>query len=57
MQHGLAAKREPAGAVRHHAGYVAAVKAGAKKAMDAGFLLEADANRLIDEAEKSNVLQ
>ena len=42
---------------KDHAGYVEAVKAGAKKALAAGFLLEADADRLIGEAEKSNVLR
>ena len=42
---------------RDHAGYVAAVKAGADKAKAAGFLLQADSDRLIDEADKSNVLK
>jgi hypothetical protein len=39
-----------------HAGYVAAVRRGAEKAMAAGFLLPADAERLIAAAEASNVL-
>jgi hypothetical protein len=42
---------------RDHAGYVAAVKKGVEKASAAGFLLKADADRLLDEAEKSNVLK
>jgi hypothetical protein len=33
------------------------VKAGADKAKAAGFLLQADYDRLVDEAEKSNVLK
>ncbi len=40
-----------------HAGYVRAVRAAAQKAMAAGFLLQDDANALIDQAEKSNVLR
>ncbi len=40
-----------------HAGYVQAVKAAAQKAMNAGFLLKADADALIEQAEKSNVLR
>jgi len=40
----------------NHAGYVAAVRAGIDKAMAAGFLLQADADRLLVEAEASNVL-
>jgi hypothetical protein len=40
-----------------HAGYVQAVKAAAQKAMSAGFLLKQDADALIDQAEKSNVLR
>jgi hypothetical protein len=40
-----------------HAGYVAAVRRGAAKAMAEDFLLEADAQRLIAEAEASTVLQ
>jgi hypothetical protein len=41
----------------NHAGYVQAVKAATQKAMDAGFLLKQDADALIDQAEKSNVLR
>ena len=41
---------------KDHAGYVAAVKAAAKKAVAERFLLEEDANRLIAQAEASNVL-
>ena len=40
-----------------HAGYVEAVKSATKKAMAAGFLLQADADSMIDAAEKSNVLR
>ena len=40
-----------------HDGYVAAVKRGAEKAMAAGFLLKSDADRLIAEAQNSNVLR
>ena len=40
----------------NHAGYVAAVRAAAARAMAAGFLLQADHDRLIAEAEASNVL-
>jgi hypothetical protein len=42
---------------RDHAGYVAAVRRGAARAMKEGFLLEADAQRLIEAAEASKVLQ
>ena len=41
---------------KDHAGYVTAVKAAAEKAMHDRFLLEADAKRLVAEAEASNVL-
>lgn len=40
-----------------HEGYVAKVKEAAAKIVAQGFLLQADATRLIDEAEKSNVLK
>lgn len=40
-----------------HEGYVQAVRLAAQKAMAAGFLLKADADALIDQAEKSNVLR
>ncbi len=40
-----------------HDGYVAKVKDAAQKIVAAGFLLQDDANRLIDEAQKSNVLR
>jgi len=40
-----------------HEGYVAKVKEAAQKIVAQGFLLQADANRLADEAEKSNVLK
>ena len=40
-----------------HAGYVRAVEAAAKKAMDAGFLLEPDAKALIAAAAASDVLK
>ena len=40
-----------------HAGYVAAVKKAVDKVKDAGFLLAADATRLVAEAEQSNVLK
>ena len=39
-----------------HAGYVEAVRRGAAKAVAAGFLLQADADSLIAEAEASSVL-
>jgi len=39
-----------------HAGYVAAVKKAADKIVATGFLLKNDADRLVAEAEKSNVL-
>jgi hypothetical protein len=39
-----------------HAGYVEAVKAAAAKAVAEGFLLQADADRLIKQASDSNVL-
>ena len=39
-----------------HAGYVEAVKRGIAKAQAAGFLLQADADRLLTEAQASNVL-
>jgi hypothetical protein len=42
---------------KDHAGYVEAVRAATKKVMAAGFLLQADADRMVAEAEKSNVLQ
>jgi hypothetical protein len=42
---------------RDHAGYVEAVRRGAARAMKEGFLLEADAQRLIEAAEASKVLQ
>jgi hypothetical protein len=58
------AEREAAGDPRlsleerykNHDGYVAAVKAAAMKAVAAGFLLQADADKLIAEAAASNVL-
>jgi len=40
-----------------HAGYVQAVRAATQKAMATGFLLKTDADALIDQAEKSNVLR
>jgi hypothetical protein len=40
-----------------HDGYVAKVKEAAQKIVADGFLLQADANRLIDEAQKSDVLR
>jgi Alpha/beta hydrolase domain len=40
-----------------HEGYVQTVKASAQKAMAAGFLLKQDADALIDQADKSNVLR
>jgi hypothetical protein len=40
-----------------HDGYVQAVKTAAQKIVASGFLLQRDADRLIDEAEKSNVLK
>jgi len=40
-----------------HAGYVRAVRAAVQKAMAAGFLLKDDADALIDQADKSNVLK
>ena len=39
-----------------HAGYVAAVQAAAANAVSQGFLLQADANALIAQAQASNVL-
>ena len=39
-----------------HAGYVEAVKAAAAKAVADGFLLQADATRLVNDAAASNVL-
>jgi hypothetical protein len=39
-----------------HEGYVAKVKEAAAKIVTQGFLLQRDADRLIDEAQKSNVL-
>src|SRR5437867_13341253 len=58
------AEREAAGDPRlsleerykNHDGYVAAVRTAAAKAVAAGFLLQADADRLIAEAAASNVL-
>ena len=41
---------------RDHAGYVEAVKTAAAKAVAEGFLLQADAERLIKQASDSNVL-
>ena len=41
----------------NHAGYVAAVEAAARKAVAAGFLLEADQKKLIAEAQASDVLK
>jgi hypothetical protein len=41
----------------NHEGYVTAVKAAAAKAVAQGFLLQADAARLVAEAEASNVLK
>ena len=40
-----------------HDGYVAAVKTAAAKTVKEGFLLQSDADRLIAEATKSNVLK
>jgi hypothetical protein len=40
-----------------HEGYVAKVKQAAEKIVARGFLLQTDADRLIDQAEKSNVLK
>ena len=40
-----------------HDGYVQAVKTAAQKIVASGFLLQADADKLIDQAEKSNVLK
>ena len=40
-----------------HEGYVAKVKEAAQKIVARGFLLQADATRLVDEADKSNVLR
>jgi hypothetical protein len=40
-----------------HEGYVQQVKAAAAKIVAAGFLLQNDADRLVAEAEKSNVLR
>jgi hypothetical protein len=39
-----------------HEGYVAAVRAAAARAVDAGFLLQKDATTLVDQAAASNVL-
>ena len=41
---------------RDHAGYVEAVKVAAAKAVSGGFLLQADADKLIQQAAASNVL-
>ena len=41
---------------RDHAGYVEAVKTAAAKAVAEGFLLQADADKLIAQAAASNVL-
>jgi hypothetical protein len=41
---------------RDHAGYVEAVKAAAAKAVSEGFLLQADADKLVQLAAASNVL-
>jgi hypothetical protein len=41
---------------KDHAGYVAAVKAAAEKAVSEGFLLRDDADRLIAQANASDVL-
>ena len=41
----------------NHPGYVEAVRKGAAKAMAEGFLLKTDADRLVAEAEASNVLR
>jgi len=41
----------------NHAGYVEAVRAAARKAVDAGFLLESDAQTLIKQASASKVLR
>ena len=41
----------------NHAGYVVAVEAAAHKAQDAGFLLDADAKKLIAAADASDVLK
>ena len=41
---------------RDHAGYVEAVRAAAAKAVSEGFLLQADADKLISQAAASNVL-
>jgi hypothetical protein len=40
-----------------HEGYVAKVKEAATKIVAQGFLLQSDADRLVAEAEKSNVLR
>ena len=58
------AEREAAGDSRlsleerykNHEGYVAAVRMAAEKAVRAGFLLQADADKLIADAAASNVL-
>jgi hypothetical protein len=42
---------------RDHAGYVRAVRAAAANAITRGFLLQQDADRLIAEAEASDVLK
>jgi len=41
---------------KNHEGYVAAVRTAAAKAVAAGFLLQADADKLIADAAASNVL-
>ena len=41
---------------KDHAGYVEAVKAAAAKAVAQGFLLQADADKLMSQAAASNVL-
>jgi len=41
---------------KNHEGYVAAVKSAATKAVNARFLLQADADKLVAEAAASNVL-
>jgi Alpha/beta hydrolase domain len=42
---------------KDHAGYVAAVRAAAEKAIGSGFLLKADADRLVAAAQESTVLR
>jgi hypothetical protein len=41
----------------NHAGYVAAVRKAAERAMAAGFLLKPDADKLVRQAETSQVLR